>query len=411
MTYADQSRLSGATSAVSLYGTRLWTYDSNGNRLSETANGTLNSYTYPANNNRLSTVKQGATTTRAFTYDAAGNTTQDLRGATAYNYAVNNAGRIKTLTIGTTLRATWTYDGFQKLRIKAATSPAATTHYIWDSFGHIIAEHNAVGGAALKQYIWLGDTPLAVFDNTTLYYVHPDHLDRPVVMTNASAMTIAWQAKYDPFGNPVAVTVSPVNNQRLPGQWFQSEDGLAYNWHRTYDPTLGRYTQADPLGFVDGPSVYGYAGQSPLMRVDPLGLWTLQIGFHGSATFFGYQIIPQGGFGIAFDGQGNAGFYGFGGIGAGLGNSANAGLSLQGSNACSIYDLQGRFSNVSLHGGAGFGGSFDAFQGKSDNGPVTGFGLTLGVSAGASANLSTTGTKICGSRGCVGSLNPTDGIF
>jgi hypothetical protein len=54
-----------------------------------------------------------------------------LRGATSYNYAVNNAGRIKTLTIGTTLRATWTYDGFQKLRIKAATSPAATTHYIW----------------------------------------------------------------------------------------------------------------------------------------------------------------------------------------------------------------------------------------------------------------------------------------
>jgi RHS repeat-associated protein len=122
-----------------------------------------------------------------------------------------------------------------------------------------------------KEYIWLGDTPLAVFDGPNLFYVHPDHLDRPVMTTNSAAQTIAWAAKYDPFGNPVTVTVSPVNNQRLPGQWFQIEDGLAYNWHRTYDATLGRYSQADPLGFVDGPSLQSYAKQSPLMKVDADG--------------------------------------------------------------------------------------------------------------------------------------------
>ena len=58
---------------------------------------------------------------------------------------------------------------------------------------------------------------------------------------------------------------------RFPGQWFQAETGLHYNWHRSYDPTLGRYTQPDPLGFVDGPSVYGYAGGSPLRWVDQDG--------------------------------------------------------------------------------------------------------------------------------------------
>jgi uncharacterized protein RhaS with RHS repeats len=40
---------------------------------------------------------------------------------------------------------------------------------------------------------------------------------------------------------------------------------------RDYDPTTGRYLQADPLGLVDGASVYGYAGQSPMMNVDPNG--------------------------------------------------------------------------------------------------------------------------------------------
>lgn len=38
-----------------------------------------------------------------------------------------------------------------------------------------------------------------------------------------------------------------------------------------YDPTIGRYIQADPLGLVDGSSVYGYATQSPNRYVDPTG--------------------------------------------------------------------------------------------------------------------------------------------
>jgi hypothetical protein len=51
------------------------------------------------------------------------------------------------------------------------------------------------------------------------------------------------------------------------------EAGLHYNWHRHYDPTLGRYTQPDPLGFVDGPSVFSYAGNSPSQGVDKDGRW------------------------------------------------------------------------------------------------------------------------------------------
>jgi RHS repeat-associated protein len=69
----------------------------------------------------------------------------------------------------------------------------------------------------------------------------------------------------------VTVTAPATDTLRFPGQYYQLEDGLAYNWHRSYDASLGRYTQPDPLGFVDGPSLYGYAGQSPLMKVDPDG--------------------------------------------------------------------------------------------------------------------------------------------
>ena len=51
-----------------------------------------------------------------------------------------------------------------------------------------------------------------------------------------------------PFGEVVSITGSASNNLRFPGQYFLLESGLHYNWHRHYDPTTGRYLQADPLG-------------------------------------------------------------------------------------------------------------------------------------------------------------------
>jgi len=44
---------------------------------------------------------------------------------------------------------------------------------------------------------------------------------------------------------------------------------------RDYDPTTGRYIQADPLGLVDGASVYNYVRSNPARYVDPRGELTL----------------------------------------------------------------------------------------------------------------------------------------
>jgi RHS repeat-associated protein len=120
--------------------------------------------------------------------------------------------------------------------------------------------------------------PLAVVEDVEtatplLWFVHVDHLHRPVRMTNAAKATV-WTAAWLPWGGVQSITSSGGGalNLRFPGQWFQLETGLHYNWHRSYDPSLGRYTQPDPLGFVDGPSVYGYVKGSPLKASDFLGL-------------------------------------------------------------------------------------------------------------------------------------------
>jgi RHS repeat-associated protein len=77
-----------------------------------------------------------------------------------------------------------------------------------------------------------------------------------------------------PFGG-IHTSTGALPTARFPGQWFQSESGLHQNWMRDYDPTTGRYLQADPLGLVDGASVYGYAVQSPMWFTDPRGLWVV----------------------------------------------------------------------------------------------------------------------------------------
>lgn len=148
-------------------------------------------------------------------------------------------------------------------------TPAFTAHYIYDLAGRLIAEANA-SGQTIREYIWIDDLPLAVVADVDtaspqLWFVHADHLDRPIKMTD-SAQAIVWDAVYRPFGEPVSITGSASNNLRFPGQYFLLESGLHHNWHRQYDPITGRYLQPDPLGVVEGPSLYAYASMQNLIQ-------------------------------------------------------------------------------------------------------------------------------------------------
>ncbi|MGB7271447.1 MAG: RHS repeat-associated core domain-containing protein [Albidovulum sp.] len=110
--------------------------------------------------------------------------------------------------------------------------------------------------------------PVAVVEGGQIYFIRTDHIGRPVFATNDLGVKV-WEASYLPFGG-VHVATGGID-LRFPGQWFQTESGLHQNWMRDYDPTTGRYIEPDPLGLVDGASVYGYVRQSPMMRVDPRG--------------------------------------------------------------------------------------------------------------------------------------------
>ena len=58
---------------------------------------------------------------------------------------------------------------------------------------------------------------------------------------------------------------------RFPGQVYDAETGLHYNWFRSYGPKAGRYTQEDPAGLADGVGVFNYLGSNPITFGDPTG--------------------------------------------------------------------------------------------------------------------------------------------
>mgnify|MGYP000743010531 CR=1 FL=1 len=146
-------------------------------------------------------------------------------------------------------------------------------HSLHDAAGNRIAEYDydeSLGTSTLiREYIWADGMVVAVVEAGQMYFVRTDHIGRPVFATDDLG-AVVWEASYLPFGG-VQTSTGANANLRFPGQWFQSETALHQNWMRDYDPTTGRYMQADPLGLVDGASVYGYARQNPGRYVDPRG--------------------------------------------------------------------------------------------------------------------------------------------
>jgi len=102
------------------------------------------------------------------------------------------------------------------------------------------------------------------------YYLN-NYLSTTRVITDENGVVV-WEAKHKPFGeadvNPYS---NVVNNFRLPGQYFDHETGLHYNYSRDYHPEIGRYVEPDPLGLRGGINMYAYCMNDPVNMTDPSG--------------------------------------------------------------------------------------------------------------------------------------------
>jgi RHS repeat-associated protein len=303
-------RENGAASGVGVLAT--FAYDDLGRRTSLTrGNGTSSTYTFDAVSRLASLVDNPAGTTHdqtlGFGYNPAGQITSNTRSNDLFAWAGHGSGTTASTanglnqlaTIGGTTtahdaRGNMTADGLGKTfgyssenlltgasgGVTLAYDPAlrlyqvagaTTTKFAYDG-ADLIAEYNASN--ALQRRFVHGpsmDEPLVWYEGagtTDRRFLHADERGSVVAVSDSTGAVINVNA-YDEYGKPGA---GNVGRFQYTGQKWIAELALYDYKARMYHPNLGRFLQADPIGYGDGMNVYAYVGGDPVNLVDPLGL-------------------------------------------------------------------------------------------------------------------------------------------
>jgi len=320
--------LNRLTSESGNYGSIAYGNDKAGNRLSTTVSGVTTTYSYETETNRLTSIGG-----EGRSYAANGLTTSSDNNR--YSYSYNYGRRLEALS---EKKGSMFFvlpirdqDGQVNRAVVNFLGKHRTTHYLYDGFGRRTRSilpadsgtydyHYAGDGKLLgfshynsddtllsrKEFIWLGNTPVAQADteynqdgsveSSNMVWLQTDHLNTPLMATNATG-TVVWRWDRNAFGT-VAPDTDPDGDGiyldiplRFPGQIKMPGDGkLTYNWHRYYDPEIGRYVSADPIGLDGGINLYAYVHNDPVNAVDPWGLSGYSIAIRLGMGFGGIGV-------------------------------------------------------------------------------------------------------------------------
>ena len=298
----------GAGSALETF-----TYSPTGDRTSKTIGaGATQAYTYQPGTHRLAT-----TGSAARSYDPNGNTT-GIADISAYPFVYDDRNRLAQVSadgFGSRRDYGYAYNGLGQRTAK--TSPDAAVDTVYDEAGLRLSDihwtidcgssesfgasvggpgaTNPMSGASAAtldtctrvangrtDYIYLDGLPIAVARYATgsataqLSYLETDHLGTPRVAVDAATQAIQW--KWDllttAFGDHAATVPAGgfALNLRYPGQYYDAETGLHYNYFRDYDARTGRYSERDPIGLAGGINSYAYVRNNPVRLTDSYGL-------------------------------------------------------------------------------------------------------------------------------------------
>ena len=232
---ADGNRCSTTTSCNSSYsynvadeltaspGVSSYSYDGNGN---EVGNGAGASFSYNAKN-QTTAITDNSTTLSPLTYADLGQTQRTQAGGTSQADGPNG---VQITTVGT-----------------------SRTYYTRDNEGNLIGER---------------------LPNGSDWYYLTDGMGSVVGVTSSAGNDAGDRYHYDPFGNMTLDTGTVPNPWGFAGGYLDTT-GLYHFGDRYYDPSVGRWTQQDPVaGSITNPStlnLYAYVSGDPVNQKDAGG--------------------------------------------------------------------------------------------------------------------------------------------
>ncbi len=276
---------------------RSYTYDAQGQMLTETIGDTTYTYSYDTAGNILS-ISDGSETISyiygdadwkdlltqygdlSITYDDVGNPT-NWRGIDSLTWESGKRLMAATIEEGPTISYTYDMDG-----LRLSKTVGSTEHkYVWQG-SRLISE--TYGTKALEFFYDESGVPYAFYfadsaDATNDgYYYYVTNLQGDVIgILDADGNTVGSYS-YNAWGAPISVTDSDesglvnINPLRYRGYYYDSESGLYYLQSRYYDPEVCRFINADEYastgqGFI-GCNMFAYCNNNPVNYVDSEGL-------------------------------------------------------------------------------------------------------------------------------------------
>ncbi|MFI0230346.1 putative T7SS-secreted protein [Streptomyces sp. NPDC017086] len=205
-------------------------------------------YTWDAED-RLTAVTTPDGTRWRYTYDALGRRTAKLRLA---EDGETVAERVEFTWDGTTLCE-------QTTTSPDLTHPVTLT---WD--------HQGLRPLAQTERLTTAHDPRQEIDSR-FFAIVTDLVGTPSELVDEQG-DIAWHTRSTLWGTTAWSTTSTTYTPlRFPGQYYDPETGLHYNYYRHYDPQTARYLTPDPLGLTPAPNPSTYV-PNPHLATDSLGL-------------------------------------------------------------------------------------------------------------------------------------------
>jgi len=228
----------------------------------------------------------------SFIYDDAGNlTTWTKSDGTVVEYTWDAANRLRQVKVDSVSIKTFEYDGAG--RMVRSSNGTQADDYFWDGLERLGREQFTIssGGVTVyRRYLTQGFTHSDGINPVEKYFTLRDHLGSTREVLDDSYATVA-EYDYSAWGEVTKLSGSIDADRLYTGHLYfaDADTPLHLAPYRAYQPDLGRWLSRDFAGELgpDGPNVFSYSRNNPLLFSDPTGLYSvLGLEFDEGRSFF-----------------------------------------------------------------------------------------------------------------------------